>query len=147
MPPISSSLLSIAARPIKRTLFQPLHVQNSSLSRSSALRSLVAMSGYLSLFDQIGSSLRCSLTNLYNGVRFYSSSSGDDSPAPASPVKPSWGYAAHNGPATWAHSYPIANGQRQSPIDLRYDLTTFDRFLSLLIFAKEHERWSHCERY
>lgn len=129
MPPISSSLLSIAARPVKRTIFQTLHNPNLFSPRSTALRSLVAMSGYVSLFDQLGSSLRCSLTNLYQSVRFYSSS-GDDSPAPESPAKPSWGYEAHNGPATWAKSYPIANGQRQSPIDLRYDLTTYDRKLT-----------------
>lgn len=29
-----------------------------------------------------------------------------------------WGYAAHNGPDKWCHNYPIANGPRQSPIDI-----------------------------
>ncbi|MBN3298951.1 carbonic anhydrase [Amia ocellicauda] len=29
-----------------------------------------------------------------------------------------WGYGAHNGPSTWHHSFPIAKGHRQSPIDI-----------------------------
>uniref|UniRef100_A0A1A8KHL7 Carbonic anhydrase n=1 Tax=Nothobranchius kuhntae TaxID=321403 RepID=A0A1A8KHL7_NOTKU len=29
-----------------------------------------------------------------------------------------WGYAPSNGPAKWAHSFPIANGVRQSPINI-----------------------------
>lgn len=30
----------------------------------------------------------------------------------------SWGYAANNGPDKWADNFPIANGPRQSPIDI-----------------------------
>ncbi|XP_026217880.1 carbonic anhydrase 1-like [Anabas testudineus] len=30
----------------------------------------------------------------------------------------SWGYGANNGPDTWAHGFPVANGSRQSPIDI-----------------------------
>nr|XP_055058039.1 carbonic anhydrase [Misgurnus anguillicaudatus] len=30
----------------------------------------------------------------------------------------SWGYGAHDGPETWEESFPIANGPRQSPIDI-----------------------------
>ncbi|XP_026147905.1 carbonic anhydrase 1-like [Mastacembelus armatus] len=29
-----------------------------------------------------------------------------------------WGYAEHNGPEKWAQNFPIANGPRQSPIDI-----------------------------
>ncbi|KAK2859668.1 hypothetical protein Q5P01_004288 [Channa striata] len=29
-----------------------------------------------------------------------------------------WGYGKDNGPSTWAHGFPIANGPRQSPIDI-----------------------------
>ncbi|KAG7231214.1 hypothetical protein INR49_012045 [Caranx melampygus] len=29
-----------------------------------------------------------------------------------------WGYAANNGPDKWADNFPIANGPRQSPIDI-----------------------------
>ncbi|KAG8441874.1 hypothetical protein GDO86_010886 [Hymenochirus boettgeri] len=29
-----------------------------------------------------------------------------------------WGYARHNGPDTWAESYPLAKGDRQSPVEL-----------------------------
>uniref|UniRef100_A0A3P8X7V4 Carbonic anhydrase n=1 Tax=Esox lucius TaxID=8010 RepID=A0A3P8X7V4_ESOLU len=37
-----------------------------------------------------------------------------------------WGYGPTNGPATWALSYPIANGHRQSPIDILSSHTTFE---------------------
>ncbi|KAK3086570.1 hypothetical protein FSP39_020377 [Pinctada imbricata] len=30
----------------------------------------------------------------------------------------SWGYDTNNGPATWCKDYPVANGKRQSPIDI-----------------------------
>jgi carbonic anhydrase len=29
-----------------------------------------------------------------------------------------WGYCSHNGPDKWGELYPIANGSRQSPIDI-----------------------------
>ncbi|XP_076837065.1 carbonic anhydrase [Brachyhypopomus gauderio] len=29
-----------------------------------------------------------------------------------------WGYGAHDGPAHWCESFPVANGPRQSPIDI-----------------------------
>jgi len=29
-----------------------------------------------------------------------------------------WGYCTHNGPSTWNASFPLANGPRQSPIDI-----------------------------
>ncbi|XP_075903834.1 carbonic anhydrase 1-like [Nelusetta ayraudi] len=31
---------------------------------------------------------------------------------------PSWGYGEDNGPSTWVSGYPIADGPRQSPIDI-----------------------------
>ncbi|XP_060949739.1 carbonic anhydrase 1-like [Limanda limanda] len=38
----------------------------------------------------------------------------------------SWGYAADNGPDKWADNFPVANGQRQSPIDILPGEATFD---------------------
>jgi len=32
-----------------------------------------------------------------------------------------WGYCQHNGPATWGENFPLANGHRQSPIDIVTD--------------------------
>uniref|UniRef100_A0A8B9JW40 Alpha-carbonic anhydrase domain-containing protein n=1 Tax=Astyanax mexicanus TaxID=7994 RepID=A0A8B9JW40_ASTMX len=29
-----------------------------------------------------------------------------------------WGYAADNGPDKWVESFPVADGPRQSPIDI-----------------------------
>lgn len=77
-----------------------------------------------SVFDRV----RSSFSSLMNGIRYYSSGAFGDSPPP--PPAPSWGYEAHNGPATWAQSFPAARGHNQSPIDLRFDLTTYDRTLT-----------------
>lgn len=33
--------------------------------------------------------------------------------------KPTWGYTESNGPAKWNELFPIANGDRQSPIDIQ----------------------------
>ncbi|XP_051969683.1 carbonic anhydrase 2 [Xyrauchen texanus] len=40
-----------------------------------------------------------------------------------------WGYADHNGPDKWVESYPIANGLRQSPIDIRTKGASYDSSL------------------
>ncbi|XP_069585077.1 carbonic anhydrase 13-like [Ranitomeya imitator] len=37
-----------------------------------------------------------------------------------------WGYANHNGPEVWHELFPIANGDRQSPIDIITDAATYD---------------------
>ncbi|XP_028832472.1 carbonic anhydrase [Denticeps clupeoides] len=37
-----------------------------------------------------------------------------------------WGYGPGNGPAKWCESYPIANGPRQSPIDIVPGQATYD---------------------
>ena len=37
-----------------------------------------------------------------------------------------WGYDEHNGPAVWPEVWPVANGRRQSPIDLHCDTSSFD---------------------
>lgn len=42
----------------------------------------------------------------------------------------SWGYDADNGPATWAKAFPIANGKKQSPIDITPGTATFDAKLA-----------------
>jgi carbonic anhydrase len=42
----------------------------------------------------------------------------------------SWGYDADNGPATWHKAFPIANGKRQSPIDIVPGNATFDSKLA-----------------
>ncbi|KAL1022696.1 hypothetical protein UPYG_G00031150 [Umbra pygmaea] len=40
-----------------------------------------------------------------------------------------WGYLPSNGPATWAATYPIANGHKQSPIDIVTAHTTHKTYL------------------
>ncbi|XP_061522249.1 carbonic anhydrase 1-like [Phycodurus eques] len=43
-----------------------------------------------------------------------------------------WGYAAKNGPDKWSASFPIADGPRQSPIDIEPGLASFDGSLKPL---------------
>ncbi|XP_063063036.1 carbonic anhydrase-like [Engraulis encrasicolus] len=43
-----------------------------------------------------------------------------------------WGYAANNGPDTWCDGFPIANGPRQSPIDIVPGEAAFDAALKPL---------------
>lgn len=88
------------------------------------------------LYDQI----RRGFTSVVGGVtsKLYSrDGDGDDSSGnndAAAEIKaaepPSWGYDKDNGPATWANSFPNAEGERQSPIDLRYELTTYSETLN-----------------
>lgn len=42
----------------------------------------------------------------------------------------SWGYDNDNGPANWGKQFPIANGRRQSPIDIAPDNAVFDQKLA-----------------
>ncbi|MEQ2273203.1 carbonic anhydrase [Xenotaenia resolanae] len=44
-----------------------------------------------------------------------------------------WGYAANNGPDKWADSFPIANGPRQSPIDIVPGEASYDAELKPLV--------------
>ncbi|KAF4797990.1 Carbonic anhydrase 13 [Turdus rufiventris] len=37
-----------------------------------------------------------------------------------------WGYEEHNGPAHWKEVFPVANGDRQSPIDIKTEETKYD---------------------
>ncbi|KAL7851670.1 hypothetical protein AOLI_G00220260 [Acnodon oligacanthus] len=37
-----------------------------------------------------------------------------------------WGYSEHDGPAKWVESFPVANGPRQSPIDIIPSQAQFD---------------------
>lgn len=37
-----------------------------------------------------------------------------------------WGYADHNGPKVWHELFPLANGERQSPIDIITKAATYD---------------------
>ncbi|XP_043395339.1 carbonic anhydrase 13 isoform X3 [Chelonia mydas] len=37
-----------------------------------------------------------------------------------------WGYDEHNGPARWKEVFPVANGDRQSPIDIKTEETKYD---------------------
>ncbi|XP_072780902.1 carbonic anhydrase 13 isoform X2 [Taeniopygia guttata] len=37
-----------------------------------------------------------------------------------------WGYDEHNGPAHWKEVFPVANGDRQSPIDIKTEDTKYD---------------------
>ncbi|KAM8881501.1 carbonic anhydrase 1-like [Synchiropus picturatus] len=43
-----------------------------------------------------------------------------------------WGYAAENGPDKWADNFPVANGPRQSPIDIVPGEATYDAELKPL---------------
>ncbi|XP_051538368.1 carbonic anhydrase 2 [Myxocyprinus asiaticus] len=43
-----------------------------------------------------------------------------------------WGYADHNGPLKWVESFPIANGPRQSPIDITPKGASYDSSLKPL---------------
>lgn len=44
-----------------------------------------------------------------------------------------WGYGANNGPDKWADNFPIANGPRQSPIDIVPGNATHDPQLKKLV--------------
>ncbi|XP_068199776.1 carbonic anhydrase 1-like [Antennarius striatus] len=44
----------------------------------------------------------------------------------------SWGYAANNGPDKWADNFPVANGPRQSPIDIVPGAASYDAGLKPL---------------
>ncbi|XP_034561956.1 carbonic anhydrase 2 [Notolabrus celidotus] len=44
----------------------------------------------------------------------------------------SWGYACNNGPDKWADNFPIANGVRQSPIDIVPGAASYDAGLKPL---------------
>lgn len=44
-----------------------------------------------------------------------------------------WGYAKHNGPDKWCENFPIANGPRQSPIDIIPKGASYDSSLQPLI--------------
>nr|ACU30153.1 carbonic anhydrase [Periophthalmus sobrinus] len=44
----------------------------------------------------------------------------------------SWGYAPHNGPDKWAVNFPVANGPRQSPIDIVPGQASYDPSLKPL---------------
>uniref|UniRef100_A0A8C4VIC3 Carbonic anhydrase n=1 Tax=Gopherus evgoodei TaxID=1825980 RepID=A0A8C4VIC3_9SAUR len=46
-----------------------------------------------------------------------------------------WGYASHNGPAHWHENFPIANGKRQSPIDINTESAQYDSSLKPLHFS------------
>uniref|UniRef100_A0A672FV61 Carbonic anhydrase n=1 Tax=Salarias fasciatus TaxID=181472 RepID=A0A672FV61_SALFA len=43
-----------------------------------------------------------------------------------------WGYAANNGPDKWCDNFPIANGPRQSPIDILPGAASYDSGLKPL---------------
>lgn len=46
-----------------------------------------------------------------------------------------WGYAAHNGPEVWHNLFPLANGDRQSPIDIITQDAKYDPSLMPLHFS------------
>ncbi|XP_077349090.1 carbonic anhydrase 13-like isoform X3 [Lithobates pipiens] len=46
-----------------------------------------------------------------------------------------WGYAAHNGPEVWHNLFPLANGDRQSPIDIITQDANYDPSLMPLHFS------------
>ncbi|XP_054840575.1 carbonic anhydrase 2 [Eublepharis macularius] len=48
-----------------------------------------------------------------------------------------WGYGKDNGPSTWHETFPIANGQRQSPIDIQTKSARYDSSLKPLSITYE----------
>ncbi|NXK72374.1 CAH7 anhydrase, partial [Amazona guildingii] len=48
-----------------------------------------------------------------------------------------WGYGKDDGPSEWHRSYPIAQGNRQSPIDIVSARAVYDPNLKPLIFSYE----------
>jgi len=82
------------------------------------------MAGLSYYYDQI----RRGFSTVLNGLstRLYGRGgeveAAEEAPQPA----PEWGYDEHNGPATWAQTFPAARGLSQSPIDLRYETTSYD---------------------
>ncbi|OXB60133.1 UNVERIFIED_CONTAM: hypothetical protein H355_013865 [Colinus virginianus] len=46
-----------------------------------------------------------------------------------------WGYDSHNGPAHWHEHFPIANGERQSPIAISTKAARYDPSLKPLSFT------------
>uniref|UniRef100_A0A5F9C332 Carbonic anhydrase n=1 Tax=Oryctolagus cuniculus TaxID=9986 RepID=A0A5F9C332_RABIT len=49
-----------------------------------------------------------------------------------------WGYGKHNGPEHWHKDFPIANGERQSPIDIDTNAAKHDPSLKPLRVCYEH---------
>uniref|UniRef100_A0A2K6CV21 Carbonic anhydrase 2 n=1 Tax=Macaca nemestrina TaxID=9545 RepID=A0A2K6CV21_MACNE len=43
-----------------------------------------------------------------------------------------WGYGKHNGPEHWHKDFPIAKGQRQSPVDINTHTAKYDPSLKPL---------------
>ena len=76
--------------------------------------------------------LRRGISSVVNGLssRLYGrcdrESEGGVEAMAATEAMPQWGYEAHDGPAKWAEMFPAANGESQSPIDLRYEITSYD---------------------
>ncbi|XP_071175153.1 carbonic anhydrase 2-like [Mytilus edulis] len=52
----------------------------------------------------------------------------------------SWGYGNDNGPCTWCNQFPIANGKRQSPIDICPDKITCDQQLANSPLVVKYEK-------
>ncbi|MCC4765069.1 carbonic anhydrase family protein, partial [Streptococcus agalactiae] len=46
-----------------------------------------------------------------------------------------WGYGSQDGPAHWHEHFPIANGERQSPIDISSKSAKYDSSLKPLSFS------------
>lgn len=51
----------------------------------------------------------------------------------------SWGYAKHNGPATWASVAPAATGSKQSPIDVKPAEAKYDAGLASKPFSIKYD--------
>lgn len=46
-----------------------------------------------------------------------------------------WGYSKHNGPENWHKDFPIANGDRQSPVDIDTATAQHDPALQPLLIS------------
>ena len=123
-------LVTSVARPLTRTLRTSASAPNQLFSYSPsrtispAFRPTSEMAGLSYYYDQI----RRGFSTVLNGLstRLYGRGGEVEAAEEALQPAPEWGYDEHNGPATWAQTFPAARGLSQSPIDLRYETTSYD---------------------
>lgn len=50
-----------------------------------------------------------------------------------------WGYGRSNGPSAWRQSFPIADGERQSPIDIVTSIAEYDPTLTSVVLTPKYD--------
>lgn len=50
-----------------------------------------------------------------------------------------WGYGSANGPSTWSKQYSIADGQRQSPVNIMTESAVYDSSLTSSLFTVKYD--------